>query len=209
MKLILVDPNPKLCQEWERAFHIHPDGGGSTLPSDVSIHHGRFQDVSDADGLVTAGNSFGLMDGGVDLAVARAFPGVEQRVQRSIHDNYQGELNVGDATVCVIEDLSGRDGHLLIYAPTMRVPLSIVGTDAVYRAMWAALVLAEKFGVRRLLVPGLGTGAGRMSESEAARQMALAWRNFNRVPARIDWPTASRRHHEIAGDSCCRAPGTS
>jgi O-acetyl-ADP-ribose deacetylase (regulator of RNase III) len=205
VKLILVDPNRALCEAWERAFHVHPDGGAGALPPDIEIRCGFFQDIQDADALVTAGNSFGLMDGGVDLAVARAFPGVDRRVQEAIRSQFRGELNVGAALVVPTGDDEPR---YLVYAPTMRVPLDIRGTDAVYRAMWAALIAAgtiEPATGMTLVVPGLGTGAGKMSPGAAAEQMALAWRNFN-APRDLyptTWTQANHRHHEIAGRACC------
>ncbi len=198
MKLILVDPRQEVCLAWVEAFK---DADGM-LPKDLSIRMGRIECQTDADMLVTAGNSFGLMDGGVDLAVAQAFPGIEQRVQMFIRERYHGELNVGDATVVSIVARTGSYTDV-IYAPTMRVPMDIRGTDNVYRAMWAALRLSDIFSVRDLAVPGLGTGAGKMSPTEAARQMALAWRNFNDVPEAPTWKLANDRHHEIAGRACC------
>jgi O-acetyl-ADP-ribose deacetylase (regulator of RNase III) len=208
VKLILVDPNPDLCVAWRQRFEIQPD---------IEIRRGVFQDVTDANALVTAGNSFGLMDGGVDLAVARFDPGIETAVQRAIRNECCGELGVGAAVVVPFALYQEHAPHWLIYAPTMRVPMSIAGTDAVYRAMWAVLVaihrhneLAQRnapgWEIDSVIVPGLGTGAGRMPPTEAARQMALAWCNFNAVPDRMTWPMANNRHREIASNACCSAP---
>lgn len=205
LRLTLVDPNEALCDAWRRHF-----------PAGIDIHCGFFQEIVGADALVTAGNSFGIMDGGVDLAVSRAFPGVEDRIRDRIRERHYGELLVGTATIA---PTIRESPQYVVYAPTMRVPLSIVGTDAVYRAMWAALTEVgrhnrrcyehEQFwtsamAIKTLLVPGLGTGAGRMPPDEAARQMAVAWRNFNAAPESTDWVTVSARHHEIAGTACCQ-----
>lgn len=206
MRLLLVDPNPDLVDAWRRHF-----------PADATIHRGVFQDVQDADALATAGNSFGLMDGGIDLAVARAVPGSEATVQREIRRQARGELNVGAALVVPFAVYRSDGPPWLVYAPTMRVPVDIRGTDNVYRAMWAALVAVHQQNekvrhhtpgwiINSLIVPGLGTGAGRMPPDEAARQMALAWRNFNHVPDRPTWQIVNDRHHEIAGRSCCARP---
>lgn len=203
VQLILVDPNPDLYEAWGRHFPSH---------ADVEIHCARFETITGADALVTAGNSFGLMDGGVDLAVARAFPQAEARVRTNIQGRWHGELNVGAAVVDITFAESPR---WLVYAPTMRVPLDIRGTDNVYRAMWAALVEVERHNescpspdaywywrINTLMMPGLGTGAGQMPVDEAARQMALAWRNFNAVPDRPTWEAVTERHNEIVGGRC-------
>ena len=64
IELILVDPNEALCQEWEIAFAKRPG---------VSVVCGRFEALPEFDCMVSAANSFGLMDGGVDLAITRFF----------------------------------------------------------------------------------------------------------------------------------------
>ena len=192
MKLLLVDPSPELCAEWLQHF-VH---GGA------EVQLGRFESVSDADGLVTAGNSFGLMDGGVDLALARFASGIEYDVQRRIRDDWHGELPVGSALSVPLGSEHSLTYRRLIYAPTMRVPLDIRGTDNIYKAMWAALAEAGPYGIKALVLPGLGTGAGRVPPDEAARLMSLAWRNWCRVPERMTWDIANRRHHEI-DLGCC------
>lgn len=71
--LILVDPNEALCREWRTAF---------ANSRGVSIVCGRFEQLPEFDCMVSAANSFGLMDGGVDLAITRFFGAqLMQRVQ--------------------------------------------------------------------------------------------------------------------------------
>jgi len=190
MKLILVDPSHDVCVAWRRHF-----------PSDVDVRHDLFENVTDADAFATAGNSFGIMDGGVDRAVAKYDTTVEEAVQQSIRRNYHGELSVGSS---IIVPMRSDSYDWLIYAPTMRIPMSIVGTDNVYQATWAALCAATGLAVDvgvidTLAMPGFGTTTGRVPAGEAARQMAVAWRNFGHVPAKQTWQQASRRHQEIRG----------
>jgi hypothetical protein len=64
MQLILVDPNTELCEAWRRHFAQLPD---------VEIVNDYFEQLKRFDCLVSAANSFGLMDGGVDLAIARFY----------------------------------------------------------------------------------------------------------------------------------------
>lgn len=186
MRLVLVDPVPEMAVAWTRWF---------TDP-DVVVRTGGFGDLHEPfDCLVTAGNSFGLMDGGVDLAVRDHYPGVEAAVQQRILGDHHGELNVGDAIV-----VRAPDGPLVAYAPTMRVPGDIRGTDNVYRAMRAWLVALHRevdTPVATVACPGLGTGYGWVPPDEAARQMALAWRNWHHPPAQLTWNHAAERTREL------------
>ncbi|MGE3808286.1 MAG: macro domain-containing protein, partial [Gemmataceae bacterium] len=94
----------------------------------------------------------------------------------------------------------------LVHAPTMRVPGSIGGTDNVYRAAWAALlevVAHNAAGAERIetvAFPAFGTGFGGMAFDEAARQMAVAYRNLLQPPHRLDWDFVVERQQAIHYD---------
>ena len=64
--LILVDPRPELCSEFELFFRDY---------SRVSVVCGVFESLPAFDCMVSAANSFGLMDGGVDLAISNFLDG--------------------------------------------------------------------------------------------------------------------------------------
>jgi len=141
------------------------------------------------------------MDGGVDAAIARFFGDeLVQRVQRRILDEHLGEQSVGTSIIVA----TGHPTHpFLAHTPTMRVPMDIVRTDNVYRAMWAMLLAvrlhnrAHDRPIHVVACPGLGTATGRMPFAEAARQMSLAYRHFLSPPDYIDWPLASDRQSRI------------
>jgi hypothetical protein len=82
-RLILVDPQCQLCECWKQQF---------LGLSHVEIVNWRFEDLEECDCMVSAANSFGLMDGGVDLAITDYF-GVElkYRVQKTIIRAYKPE----------------------------------------------------------------------------------------------------------------------
>lgn len=191
-KLVLVDPKPALCVEFVQYF--------ANLPN-VEVVTGRFEQLPVFDCMVSAANSFGLMDGGVDGAITHFFGhALMQRVQDRIIREYLGEQNVG--TSMIVE--TGHPRHPFIaHTPTMRVPLEIAHTDNVYRAMWAMLLAVrqhnQQAGQRISLVacPGLGTLTGHVPYAEAARQMSMAYRNFLHPPAHIDWELAMNRQQEI------------
>ncbi|MEM6265768.1 MAG: macro domain-containing protein [Bacteroidota bacterium] len=193
ISLILVDPNAALCAAWFQAFEDFPE---------VSVVNGYFEDLPQFDCMVSAANSFGLMDGGVDLAIIRHFgKDLEKRIQQHIIDHFYGEQPVGTSFLMPVNN---PQGQYVAHTPTMRVPRSIVGTDHVYKAMKAMLGAvdvhnrtSEKPDVQSVACPGLGTSIGKMPPKEAARQMALAYRNFVQPITAINWQTAQDRDFEI------------
>lgn len=192
MKLILVDPNPHLCEALRQAF----DG----LPN-AEVVNGRFEDLPEFDCMVSAANSFGLMDGGVDAAIVRFFGSLlMEMVQLHIISQYAGEQPVGTSMIVP----TGNTKHPYVaHTPTMRVPMPIAHNDNVYNAMWAMLLAVRYHNdncitpINVVACPGLGTATGRVPYDEAARQMALAYRNFLNPPLRIDWQYAVQRQNEI------------
>ena len=192
LKLVLVDPNQELCQEWQQRF---------TEIQSVSIINGYFEDIDRYDCMVSPGNSFGLMDGGVDLSIVRYF-GLDlmDRVQNVIINEFRGEQPVG--TSFIIETKHPQK-PFLAHTPTMRVPMAIAQTDNVYRAMQAMLLAVwhhnqkEAKKIRIIACPGLGTATGQMLPDRAAKQMALAYKNFLHPPETMNWPYARIRQNAI------------
>ena len=191
-RLILVDPIPDLCRAWEKRFEGLPR---------VSIECRRFEELPEFDCMVSAANSFGLMDGGVDLAITRFFgEELPRAVQRRILEEYLGEQPVG--TSMIVE--TGHETHpYLAHTPTMRAPMKIARTDNVYLAMWAMLISvrrhnqATRGSIGVVACPGLGTKTGQVPYEEAAHQMALAYRNYLDPPRRLDWDVADQRQRDV------------
>jgi O-acetyl-ADP-ribose deacetylase (regulator of RNase III) len=192
MKLILVAPAKGLCDAWHEFFKDLPD---------VEIINDKFEHVPLFDCMVSAANSFGLMDGGVDLAIIRFFgQQLERAVQDRIVDEYLGEQPVG--TSFIIETCLPKH-PFLAHTPTMRVPMSISRTDNAYKAMWSMLLAVRQHNktsaqkIESILCPGLGTGTGSVPFRQAARQMSLAYKNFLKPPPYITWKFADQRQAEI------------
>jgi O-acetyl-ADP-ribose deacetylase (regulator of RNase III) len=191
-ELTLVDPSSEVCAAWELHFEELPR---------ITINNGPFEELSAFDCMVSAANSFGLMDGGVDLAIIQFF-GLElmDRVQERIIAEYMGEQPVG---TCFIIETGSAAHPFLAHTPTMRAPMPITRTDNIYRAMWAMLLAVRLHNrtsgrpVRKVACPGLGTATGRTPANEAARQMAAAWRHFLSPPRRISWPYAITRQQAV------------
>ncbi len=192
MNLILIDPNPLLCEAFKEYF--------SYLPN-VEIVNNYFEWLPEFDCMVSAANSFGLMDGGVDAAIIRFFGhSLMERVQQRILEDYLGEQPVG--TSLIVETHHPKHSFIA-HTPTMRVPMAIAHTDRVYLAMWAMLLAVRRHNqnaeekINIIACPGLGTGVGRVPHSEAARQMALAYVHFLYPPKYINVQLAIEIQEQI------------
>jgi len=203
-KLILVDLQKPLVDEWKKSFQNF---------TEVEIVHGNFEKV-EFDCIVSASNSFGLMDGGVDGAITDYF-GLQmmERMQQAVIDQYGGEQPVG--TSMIIQGTapnSKEKDQWVAHTPTMRIPMDIAGTTNVYYAMKAMLYAVRDYNryrgegrIKTVACPGLGTMAGRVPLSEAAIQMAWAYQHFKSPIKKIDWYQASVRNGEVLG-ACYHDP---
>ena len=169
LSIHLRDINPAVAKAWEQQFAGRHDVEVSC--GDIFEHR--------ADAIVSLANSFGYMDGGIDLIYSRVLGRhLEGELQALLRDRHFGELPVGQAVI-----LPTGHGSIpyLVSAPTMRVPTGIGRTANVYLAFRAALIAILRHnegsapGIRSLLVPGLGTGVGDMPPERAARQMRIAY----------------------------------
>jgi O-acetyl-ADP-ribose deacetylase (regulator of RNase III) len=174
----LRDIRKDVVSAWEAEF------AGET---GVHVSHGDIFGLK-ADAIVSPANSFGYMDGGIDLVYCNFFGwDLESRLRQLLTEHHFGELPVGQAVVVPTQH---EAIPFLVSAPTMRVPAAISRTVNVYLAFRAALiaVLAHNHGddtpISSLLVPGLGTGVGDMPPGRAARQMKLAYRAILKGEAR-------------------------
>lgn len=169
LSIHLRDINPAVTKAWEQQFASRHD---------VEVSCGDiFEHLADA--IVSPANSFGYMDGGIDLIYSRVLGRhLEGELQAHLRDRHFGELPVGQA---VILPTGHRSIPYLVSAPTMRVPMGIGRTANVYLAFRAALIAILRHNessapkIRSLLVPGLGTGVGDMPPERAARQMRIAY----------------------------------
>jgi len=175
IKLILSAPVPAMAEAFKRVF---------TDIEEVTVVSAPFETIPEFDCMVSAANSFGLMDGGVDAAITAFFgTQLQARVQQHMLREYRGEQPVGTAFVIA----TGDSKHsYLVPAPTMRVPQVINGSDAVYQATWSALLAIHNYNqsaaddkkIRSVVFPAMGAGCGQVPPYSVAKQMKLAWLNF-------------------------------
>lgn len=193
--LILVDLQEKLCINWKSEFSAFDN---------VRVHNGYFQEISHYDCIVSPANSFGLMDGGIDLAIRNYFGmQLQYAVHKVILKEFYGEQPVGSS---VIVETADENHPFLAHTPTMRVPKNITQTDNVYNAMFAMLRAvanhnkSNHYKIKTVLCPGLGTATGNVPLKEAARQMALAYKNFLKPTRNLVWKNLIHRDQEITGN---------
>jgi O-acetyl-ADP-ribose deacetylase (regulator of RNase III) len=169
MKLLLRDRNTAIVEAWRKQF------AGA---ADVEISQGDiFGAVADA--IVSPANSFGFMDGGIDLVYSRRFGWqLQERLQRVLREEHDGELPVGEA---VLIETTDPEIPYLVSAPTMRIPMDVSGTVNAYLAFRAAIRCVKAHNraaepkIASLLCPGLGTAVGRMAPEACAVQMHYAY----------------------------------
>ena len=167
----------------------------------VQAFHGSFEDLERFDCIATAGNSFGLMDAGIDLAIVRYFGrDLMETIQRRIHSEYLGEQPVGTS---LIVDTGRTDHRYVAHTPTMRIPMNVNGTDNVYVATWATLLAAHNHNVQHeskiewLALPAFCTGTGGVDVVEASLQMQIAIDHFFKPPRHLNPTVAQQRHDRV------------
>ena len=167
MELILVDTNNDFVDELQNAFAPF---------SEVKIFCDSILNVAE-NSVVSPANSFGRMDGGIDLAYANYFGwDLEERVMDAIDRLPGAILEVGSS---IIVNTNHKKIPWLIVSPTMRTPEPVPSSHA-YFAMSSTLKVAHKNPdkIKKIFCPGLGTGVGRISYADAATEMARAYDKF-------------------------------
>jgi O-acetyl-ADP-ribose deacetylase (regulator of RNase III) len=189
-KLYLIDSKTELCDKWRQVFSNYHE---------VEVLSGDYFQQS-ADAIVSPANSFGIMDGGLDLAIRNELGyQVETDIQEVILKKYHGEMPIGTAEI--INTNHDRWSYL-ITAPTMRIPENIAYTLNTYIAFRAILIAINSFNVsnpkkviKSLICSGLGTGIGSMEPVRCAAQMRAAYKLI-KEPARISSYEEIHRSHQ-------------
>ena len=167
--IFLRDRDEAIVEAWEALFHKYDN---------IKISCGDIFDL-EADAIVSPANSFGFMDGGIDLVYSEFFGwNLEKTLQENIQNMFYGEIPVGNATII---KTGNEKIKYLISAPTMRIPINVSNTVNAYLAFRASLIEVRKFNennkekISSILCPGLGTLTGRISPENCAIQMKYAY----------------------------------
>lgn len=172
MKLTLFALNSELCEEWHQEFAGEPD---------VDIQQIDFDDLAPHDGIVGPGNSYAIMNGGLDLPI-RDEVGIhiQDALQWRIQRDFNGQLPVGQGIV--IDTVASRRFRYLVYCPTMVTPRDVRGTLNALTSFYAALRLADQTpGLETLACSGMAAGVGQIPAKEVASQMYDAWQYFKQA----------------------------
>jgi O-acetyl-ADP-ribose deacetylase (regulator of RNase III) len=203
MEIVLTSLDRDLASAWKSVC--------GDLPG-VSVHEGSIFDVK-CDAVVSPANSFGFMDGGIDMRYSGRFGWqVQERLQSLIRRKHHGELLVGQAEIV---ETDSEAIPYLIAAPTMRVPMILQETVNPYLAARAVLLLiqhgrfesgylaGEKLSdvIQIVAFPGLGTGIGRVSPSSCAHQVLAAIEEvlLGKSVFPGSWSEAQIRHQQLYG----------
>jgi O-acetyl-ADP-ribose deacetylase (regulator of RNase III) len=142
----------------------------------ITVAHGSILDV-DADVIVNAANSLGIMGGGVAGVIKRAAgQEVEDEARRQV------PIPVGTAVLT-----SGGTTKFkgIIHAPTMPRPAMRVSASNVALATKAALALADQHEFQSIALPGMGTGVGGVAHGDAAAMMIREIQGYS--PRSLKW----------------------
>ena len=171
MKIFLLDLDEEMTRSWQARFNDIEE---------VEVVNSEFcsfmkEHINDIAAVVSAANSFGLMDGGLDGAYIRFFgKELQDAVQSKLIEEYLGEQPVGSS---MIVDIPGFPGKKLIHTPTMRIPQPILDPRIVYICTRSALVTAYKNNDGTVLLPAFGHLTGRLSSEIVSSLMEKAYRD--------------------------------
>ncbi len=206
--IILIDTNKKLCKEWEKELKIIQSDKNKIINIKFSIYNLTLKEYlkkNKSDSIVSPANSFGIMDGGFDYYISEYYGGVKKFipfVRKALDNEYCGIQNVGTSFIIdlieyLYENKLNNDDNknypkYLIHTPTMRTPSLIKKeTDIIYSCIWSILCSIRKHNnnnknnINSVIITGLGTGAGGISEEYCAKQMILAFKHFIESPYNI------------------------
>lgn len=125
----------------------------------------------DVDAIVNPANSYGLMGGGVALAIKQK-GGIEIQEEALA----RAPLEMGTALLTTAGKLRCK---AVIHSPTMQRPSQLTTPEHIASATHAALVCAEEHGLESIAFPGMGTGGGGVSYKKAAEIMVRTLKNHS------------------------------
>lgn len=139
------------------------------------------------DTIVSPANSFGFMDGGLDLQISENLGwDIQEKLQKKIKGSPLKELLIGES---IVIEAQNETIKRVICAPTMRVPMLLPEeTLNPYLAMKAVLIaINSNKEIKDVAIPGLGTGVGGLNPYKAARQMKAAYDDYYKEYSPKNW----------------------
>ena len=178
MEIVLLERNINKYQILKNTFRHEKE---IEVVNDELAH---FLDTNNIECIVSPANSFGLMDGGYDLAISEYFGNsLQKKVQKYIIDNYYGEQPVGTSFIIKID----KTNKYLIHTPTMRIPEPIVDKTIIYQCMRTTLMEAYKNNIKSIVIPMFGGSAGEVDPLTISKLMLLAYKQIKNPDKKISW----------------------
>lgn len=169
MKIILLDKNYMMVFAWQKYFQ---DVENVEIVTDTVEN---YLSKNMVDGIVTAGNSYGVMTGGFDLGVRNYFGlDLEKIVQDYIDTKLNFKQKVG--TSFIID--GGKNNIKVIYTPTMEEPSEIEDLNIIYESTISSLKLAKQYELVTVILPAFGGATGKANFFKIAELMYKAYKDF-------------------------------
>lgn len=188
MDIYLVSTDIKMVSAWEKYF---------SNCENVSILNKRILSV-EYDTIASAGNCFGIMDGGLDLSISMRY-GYDFQIKllHLIQSEFYGEIPIGSY---VLVETDNRKN--VIYAPSMRVPMKLPKKSInAYLAFRAVLMCSKSNNLNRIAVPAFCTGVGQMDFDTCAFQMFEAYKNIvlcEYKKYKLSWMHFQKQHNKLS-----------
>lgn len=171
MKIFVRDTKQELIDELNKQYKNPPERPWEF--KDVDFVMGDIFGVK-VDAFVSPANSFGWMDGGIDLYFVEQIGwDLQDKAMNAAKEQPFKEMLIGSA---VLIHTHAEKWPLMIMAPTMRTPRKI-GHEAVFLATRAAMRVAYKYSLDSVVFPGMGTGTGDVPLDQAAGAMLTGMQN--------------------------------
>lgn len=165
-KIYLLDYNLEMVNAWKKEFAEYQEI--------IIIHDDfkHFMDEYDIECVVSPANSFGIMDGGYDLAITNYFgDSLQKEVQKYIRHYFYGEQPLGTSFIIDIPHSEKK----LIHTPTMQIPKPIKDDFIIYQCMRVTLMEALNNNIKSIVIPAFGGNCGKISFDIIAKNMKNAY----------------------------------
>lgn len=202
VQLVLFDINEAMVDAWSEAFLE-----GLWHSEHVEIRMAPLEDVDDCQALILPGNSYGIMDDGLEGSAKKLLGDeVEETLQGIIRAYFLGEMQVGQAVPMNFEPDDPSPFDTLIYAPTARIPSLIRNSQNAYLSTLAALQVLNANLIKmdeeqdyKVAISGMGAGHGKMLPEYVASQMKAAWDMFLNPELPKGFREAAKRNFIMGG----------
>lgn len=175
--------------------------------SNISYYNGDFRNISEPfECIVSPGNSFGLMDGGVDGIIKSYFKHIDNfiiKVQTSLLNQVGGFHQPGSCTMIDVTN-DHVNCQFIAHCPTMIVPMKITDYSIIYWCIWNFLISIHKHNInnptnkiKTVVCPCLGTGVGRFEYEYFIKLFELALENYENYIELMKTDFTNTNHYNI------------